>query len=150
MVANSCALTEANSIELDLWEDKMAIKLVVSAKDGRTVQKEISDEKVDAMHGKKLGEKFEGDLIGFDGYEFEITGGSDFCGFPMRKDVEGTLRKKILAVSGIGLKKNNPGVRTRKTVAGNVIYEKTAQINVKITKAGSEDLFPAAEEKKAE
>lgn len=130
---------------------KMVVKIVISdPKSGRTVQKEISDEKIDAMYGKKLGDKFEGDLVGFDGYEFEITGGSDFCGFPMRKDVEGTLRKKILAVSGIGLKKNNPGVRTRKTLAGNVIYEKTAQINVKVLKTGAEDLFPAKEEAKSE
>lgn len=127
------------------------MKLVISdPKSGKTVQKEISDDRIENMFGKKIGDKFEGDIVGFDGYEFQITGGSDNCGFPMRKDVEGPMKKKILAVSGIGLKRKNPGVRTRKTVAGNTIHDKTVQINVKIIKTGSEDFFPAKVEEKTE
>jgi len=115
----------------------------------KCVQKEIKDTNV--FLGKKLGEKIEGDSFGFAGYEFEITGGSDDSGFPMRRDVEGIGRKRILAVSGIGMKKSANGVRQRKTMAGNTVHEKTSQINMKVIKAGKEPLFEEkAEEKPAE
>jgi len=126
------------------------IKLVIGMKDGTCVQKEISEEHSTALFGKKLGEAVKGDALGLAGYEFEITGGSDDCGFPMRWDVPGVARKRIFAVKGIGLKALGKGVRTRKTVAGNTVHQKTAQVNVKVTKEGAEPLkAPAAEEKKA-
>ena len=65
----------------------------------------------------------------------------------MRKDVEGALRKKILAVKGVGLKKKAKGIKQRKRVAGNTIHEQSAQINLKILKYGSK---PLIEEKKEE
>ncbi len=71
-----------------------------------------------------------------------IAGGSDYCGFPMRSDVEGTLRKRILMVSGIGLRKNREGRRVRKAVAGNTIFARTAQLNLKVTKHGAAPLTP--------
>ena len=37
-------------------------------------------------------------LPGIDGYEFLITGGTDYCGFPMRRGILG-IRKKI-TISG--------------------------------------------------
>ena len=43
--------------------------------------------------GKKIGDKFNGDVIGLNGYVLEITGGSDKEGFPMRNDIEGIGRK---------------------------------------------------------
>jgi small subunit ribosomal protein S6e len=132
-------------------EKKMGIRLVISEpKSGKTLQKEIADDMCEVLYGKKIGEKIDGDMIGLSGYEFEIRGGSDFCGFPMRKDVDGTLRKKILAVSGVGIKKKDPGIRTRKTVAGNTVYDKTAQINVKVLKIGSDDFFAEKAEEKSE
>ena len=111
----------------------------------KCVQKEIKDTNV--FLGKKLGEKIEGDNFGFAGYEFEITGGSDDCGFPMRQDADGIGRRRILAVEGIGMKKWGKGVRQRKTVAGNTVHDKTSQINLKVIKSGKEPLF---EEKKEE
>ena len=43
------------------------------------------------------------------------------------------------------------GMRSRKTVAGNTIFEKTAQINLKVTKQGKEPLpMPEPKEAKAE
>ncbi|MBW2969141.1 30S ribosomal protein S6e, partial [Candidatus Woesearchaeota archaeon] len=86
------------------------------------------------------GETIKGELLGLTGYEFEITGGSDHAGFPMRKDIQGTGRKRILSVQGIGLKKRRKGQRQRKTVCGNTIHTKTSQINIKITKEGKTPL----------
>ena len=45
---------------------------------------------------KKIGDTFNGALIGLPGYEFKITGGSDRGGIPMRKDVHGPMKKRIL------------------------------------------------------
>lgn len=112
-------------------------------KSGKTVKKVVSGEQAEFFLKKRIGEKVKGDDFGFAGYEFEITGGSDYCGFPMRKDVRGKQRKRILIVSGIGIrkhKKTRKGRKTRKTVAGNTIYSKTAQINLKILKHGSKSL----------
>jgi small subunit ribosomal protein S6e len=116
-------------------------------KSGKTVQKVVSGDHAQALLKKKIGEKVSGDSIGFPGYEFELTGGSDYCGFPMRRDVRGTARKKVLIVSGVGIRQNVPGRKIRKTVAGNTVYSKTAQINLKVLKQGEK---PLIEEKKEE
>ncbi len=124
-----------------------AFKIVIGTKKGKCLQKELSEDESSNFIGKKIRDTISGDLLGFLGYEFEITGGSDNCGFPMRRDVDGTSRKKIFAVKGIGLKKKGKGVKVRKTVAGNTINEKTSQINLKVLKEGKQ---PLIEEKKEE
>ena len=80
----------------------------------------------------------------------------------MRRDVQGTMRKKILAIQGVGLKRKisitkkgklkHHGSRQRKTIAGNTIGITTAQINLKVTKEGPKKIGPEdkPEEKKAE
>ncbi len=117
-------------------------------KSKKTITKAIVDNATDVFMNKKIGDKVNGDSFDLPGYEFEITGGSDNAGFPMRKDVKGTMRKKILLVSGVGLRSNVKGRKVRKSVAGNTIYAKTAQINLKVLKHGSTPLFEAKEEKK--
>jgi len=128
-------------------------KLVISdPKTGKTTQREIKETDADRFIGLKLKDMIKGESIGLTGYEFEITGGSDDCGFPMRRDLTGTGRKKILIVKGIGLKKTKKGMKKRKMVAGNTIHAKIAQINLKIIKQGKESLFetPKADEIKEE
>jgi small subunit ribosomal protein S6e len=112
-------------------------------KSGKTHKKDLTGDDAKFLSGKKIGEKIKGELIGLTGYEFEITGGSDFCGFPMRKDVRGSQRKKILIVNGVGTRHTRAGMRLRRTVAGNTIYAKTAQINLKILKQGKSPLDAA-------
>jgi small subunit ribosomal protein S6e len=120
-------------------------------KSKKTITKAIADNAQDAFMGKMIGDKIAGDSFDLPGYEFEITGGSDNAGFPMRKDVKGTARKKILIVGGVGLRQNLKGRKVRKSVAGNTVYAKTAQINLKVLKHGKTPLFEEkAEEKKAE
>ena len=123
-------------------------KLVISnPKSGLSAQREAKEDNAKALIGLKIGEKINGDAIGIAGFEFLITGGSDYCGFPMRKDVAGAVRKKILAVSGIGFRQEAKGVRQRKTVCGGTIYERTAQINLKVLKEGKENIFEGAQKK---
>ena len=135
-------------------------KLVISdPKSGKSKQLEVKEDAANSFLNKKIGETIKGDSFDLAGYELKITGGSDNCGFPMRFDVDGTLRKKIYAVGGVGItdKKKLPnakkkgirhikGMRRKKAVAGNTIHEKTAQINLKIVKVGSTPLFEAPKE----
>lgn len=129
-------------------------KLVIGTKGGKCVQKELPEDVSKVFLGKRIGDAVSGDDFGLAGYEFTITGGSDYCGIPMRKDVDGFARRRILAISGVGLKKKANGIRVRKTVCGNTIHPKISQINLKVTKEGKEPLIaPAekpAEEAKAE
>jgi small subunit ribosomal protein S6e len=114
-------------------------KIVINdPKIGKSYQREVKDNEAEYFNGKKIGDKVIGNDFGFEGYEFLITGGSDNSGFPMRKDVDLAGKKKILAVSGVGLKKTRKGMKVRKTVAGNTIYQNTVQINLKIIKYGKE------------
>jgi len=131
-------------------------KVVISdPKTGRSVQREVKEENAKNLVGLKIGDNFKGELIDLTGYEFQITGGSDYCGFPMRQDVPGSARKKILGVKGVGLinkkkargkdvkyMRTMKGMRQRVTVAGNTIFDKTAQVNLKIVKIGKENIFP--------
>jgi len=115
------------------------------------LQKEVDSAEVTSFKRKKIGDKIDGKALGYDGYELEITGGSDNSGFPMRKDVEGIARKRILIVSGVGLrKKTRKGMRKRKTIAGNTISLKTAQINLKVIKYGKAKLEFAKKEAEGE
>jgi small subunit ribosomal protein S6e len=123
-------------------------KLVMGLKDGKSVQRVIKDEQSHALMGKMIRDTIKGEDIGLAGYEFEITGGSDYCGFPMRRDVQGTGRKKILVIRSVGMQDKGKGLRKRKTVAGNTIYPRTAQINLKVLKEGKAKLTEEAAEAK--
>lgn len=117
-------------------------KVVISdPKTGLSVQREVKDPGAKAFLGLKIGDTIKGETIDLQGYEFEITGGSDFCGFPMRKDVLGVGRKKILSYVGTGVRKQEKGMLQRKTVCGNTIHAKIVQVNLKAVKAGSTDIF---------
>ncbi len=121
-------------------------KLVIAdPKSGKCYQKELKDPDSKKLFGHKIGDTIKGELVNLAGYEFEITGGSDYCGFPMRRDVLGVARKRILSTRGIGVKNVEGGDRKRKTVAGNAIYDQTSQVNLKTLKVGKEPLAPVEE-----
>ncbi len=136
----------------------MAIKIVIGTKSGKCFQKELSQEESESLYGKVLGEEFNGELLGFSGVKLSITGGSDASGFPMRKDLPGTNKKKLLLSKGTGFRgklrgKRFGGLRLKKTVAGNTVYEKTNQLNLKVIKGDDiiiKAFAPASEETKSE
>ncbi len=131
----------------------MELKLNIGdPKEKKTLTHVVPAEDAKALFGKKLGDKFKGELVGKVGYEFQITGGSDNAGFPMRNDVVGNARRKLLITKSLGNKQSPKGVRIRKTVAGNTVYDLTSQLNVKVVKHGQEPLFvkAAPAEEKAE
>lgn len=100
------------------------------------------DEKKFHFEGLHLGDSIKGGLIGFPNYEFQITGGSDASGFPMRKDVHGPVKKKIfVSKRGIGFKPIRRGIRRRKMVRGNEVSYDMTLINLKVIKYGEAELF---------
>lgn len=126
------------------------MKFVISNKKGKAKQHEVED--ASAVYGVKIGDKFLGEKIGLEGYEFEVRGGTDDAGFPMRRDVQGDIRRKILITKSLGNRDKIKGRRKRKSVSGNTIGEATAQVNVLVLKVGADDMFaePVAEEAAAE
>ncbi|MFW9948337.1 MAG: S6e family ribosomal protein [Candidatus Odinarchaeota archaeon] len=105
------------------------------------------DEKKFRFEGMKIGDTIKGGLVGFPNYEFKITGGSDSSGFPMRKDVHGPVKKKILVSKrGTGYKPKRKGQKRRKTVRGNEITFDMTLINLSVVKYGEAELFKAIKE----
>lgn len=130
----------------------MVMKIVIGTKEGKCFQKELSSQEAEALLGKTLGEEFNSEVIGITGAKFLITGGSDANGFPMRKDLP-MAGKKLLITKGTGFRgklrgKRFGGLRVKKTVAGNIIHEKTHQLNVKTIKGDDKVVaaFAPAEE----
>ena len=117
----------------------MALKVVIGTKSGKTYQKELSSEEAESLYGRVLGEELKGESLGFSGVTFTITGGSDKDGFPMRSDLPGPTRKKIILTKGTGFRgklrgKRFGGLRYKKTIAGNTVSKDTHQLNLKVTK----------------
>jgi len=126
--------------------EKIVYKLNISGGNegpGKGLSKLIEiDEKKFRFEGMKIGDIIKGGLIGFANYEFEITGGSDSSGFPMRKGVHGPVKKKILVSKrAIGYKPQRKGEKRRKMVRGNEITHDMTLINLKIVKYGEAELF---------
>ncbi len=86
------------------------------------------------LSGFKISDKVPGTYLGLSEFEFQITGGSDNAGFPMRPDIPTANRKSALLSSGPGVRIKKKGVRLRKTVRGNTIGPNIVQVNLKIIK----------------
>ncbi len=115
----------------------MARKVVVSDK-SESHQIEIEDS--NGLNGLVIGDEFDGNIVGLDGYTLKITGGSDKNGFTMKKDVSGTRRIKSLLSGGIGYKPKQAGVKRRKTVRGNTIADDIVQVNTVVVSAGKKPI----------
>lgn len=117
------------------------MKFVVSeAETRKAYQLEVDQGKVVGIFGKKIGDDFNGDLIGLDGYVLKITGGSDKDGFPMHPSVRGPGRKRVLLAGKPGFHPKIKGQRKRKIVRGDTLSDAIAQVNVKVVKKGEKPL----------
>ena len=67
-----------------IYNEKMNLKISKIGLGGIPIQKvEVDDAK--QLNGLKIGEEFDGQIAGLDGYTLKITGGSDKNGFAMKK-----------------------------------------------------------------
>ncbi len=126
---------------------------VIGTKEGKTLQQKIVSPEADVLLKKRIGEIVSGDEIGFAGYEFIITGGSDKSGFPMRKGIQ-QPRKRVLIGKSVGFNgfdrngKKQPGLVKRRTVCGEMVTKIIHQINLKVTKNGATPFtFPEKKKK---
>ena len=113
------------------------MKLVVSdKKTGKSYPIEVADDKKSLFIGKKIGDKFPGDEFGLFGYTLELTGGSDLSGIPMRPDISGSRKAKILLSGGAGFHPTRKGERRKKMVRGSHYTADNAQANAVISTYG--------------
>jgi small subunit ribosomal protein S6e len=115
-------------------------KAVINDINGKSYQVNVEGHHANSLIGKGIGEVVDGIFVGLPGYKLKITGGSDKDGFPMRKDLPGGRRRKVLLAGGVGFKPQTGGQRRRKTVRGNSISPDTSQLNMKITQPGSKTI----------
>ncbi len=119
-------------------------KLVISnPKSGVARQVEISGEEAEKLIGKRIGDEIPANELGLNlteifgeeipsNVKLRITGGTDKDGFPMRPDVHGPRRVRILISRGPGFRPKERGERRKKTVRGNTISPEIVQINMKL------------------
>ncbi len=127
-------------------------KAVISdPKDGKSYQTMATGAHANSLIGKKIGDVVDGIFVGLPGYKLQISGGSDKDGFPMRKDLPGPRRRKILVSESIGFRAKEGGLRRRKNMRGNTISPDTLQINMKVIQHGIKPVSELVkkEEKKA-
>ena len=106
---------------------------------------QLTPQQLTLLIGRKIGDVLSGEPFGLKGVSIKITGGSDRDGFPMRPDVSGSRKVRVLLTGPPGYhprekppskrkkrrnRRNVKGLRKRVTVRGNVIGDAVAQINV--------------------
>ncbi len=120
--------------------------VISDPKDGNTYQKKVDGQHANRLIGKKIGGEVDGIFVGLPGYKLKVTGGSDIDGFPMKNNIPGTGRKKVLAKGGIGLRTHNKGEKKKKTFRGNTISDMINQINLKVIEHGPKKIQDHLEE----
>uniref|UniRef100_A0A7C3MAI2 Small ribosomal subunit protein eS6 n=1 Tax=Archaeoglobus fulgidus TaxID=2234 RepID=A0A7C3MAI2_ARCFL len=128
----------------------MEFRVVISdPKTGRAYQKVVEGANANRLIGKQIGDVISGTVVELPpDYELKITGGTDRDGFPMRPDLPGTARRRLLLSGGIGFKPKEKGLRKRKGVRGRVISKDIIQINTVVVKHGKiplEEIFKQKE-----
>jgi small subunit ribosomal protein S6e len=126
-------------------------KLTISDIKGKSVSKELKDSDANPLLGLQLGNETDATIVGLSG-KLKLTGGSDKSGIPMRNDVHGAARKRVLLSKGVGLQDAETGQRKRKLMRGNTISEEIYQVNCKFdgelpVEAPAEDTTESTEEK---
>ena len=127
-------------------------KLTISDIKGKSISKELKDSDANPLLGLQLGNETDASIVGLSG-KLKLTGGSDKSGVPMRSDVHGSARKKVLLSKGVGLQDAEIGQRKRKLMRGNTVSEEIYQVNCKFdgelpVEAPAEDAAEKTEDKK--
>jgi small subunit ribosomal protein S6e len=110
--------------------------VIADTKHGKTYNATVGGQHANRLLGMKIGDEFDGLFVSLPGYKLKITGGSDKDGFPMRRDLPGQSRKKIVLSGGTGYHPDMDGKRRRKFVRGSTISADIVQINMAVTSFG--------------
>jgi small subunit ribosomal protein S6e len=110
----------------------MPVFIVSNPDTGESQKVEIEDSRMTALLGSRIGEILDGSVANLPGHKIQLTGGTDRDGIPMRPDVHGGVKARIILSGGVGFKPRNPGERRRKVVRGNIVTADTTFLNFKI------------------
>ena len=121
--------------------------VISDPKTGKSYQTVVSGHHANSLIGKKLGDEFDGIFVGLPGYKLVIRGGSDRDGFPMRRDLPGPKRRKVLVSRSAGYRMDERGVRRRRHLRGNTISPDIVQLNLRISAHGSKPIEDALKAK---
>lgn len=110
-------------------------KVIISdPKNGTSKVIELEEARATPLIGRRIGEIIDGTIVDMPAYKLLIRGGSDSDGVPMRPNVHGGGRRKVILSGGAGFNPKRKGERRRKTVRGDIITDEIVQINTKIMK----------------
>lgn len=128
--------------------------IVNDVKTGKSYNVTVSGHHANSLNGKNIGEVVDGIFVGLPGYKLKVTGGSDRTGVPMRSDLPGNKKRRLLLSDGLGFHEIYKGERRRVSIRGSTISPDIIQVNLMITEYGpksiEESFAPAAEETPAE
>jgi len=124
-------------------------KIIISDPEtGTSKTVEIEETRAVPLIGRRMGEIVDGSIVELPGHKLQITGGSDKDGFPMRPNVHGGVRRRVILGGGVGFNPQDKGERQRKTVRGNVITDEIVQVNMKIVEKPKKPKKTKEKEKK--
>ncbi len=106
---------------------------------------EVEEARATPFIGRRIGETMDGAVVDMAGTKIQIMGGSDKDGVPMRPNVHGGVRRRVVLSGGVGFNPTKDGERRRKAVRGNIITDEIVQLNLKLI-----DQPPKPKEAKAE
>jgi small subunit ribosomal protein S6e len=108
-------------------------KVIVSDPEtGTSKVVELEEARAVPFLGRRIGETMDGAVVDLPAHKLLIRGGSDKDGVPMRPNVHGGVRRRVVLSGGVGFNATKGGERKRKAVRGNVITDDIVQINMKI------------------
>jgi small subunit ribosomal protein S6e len=93
---------------------------------------EVEEARAVPFIGRKIGETMDGAVVDMPNTKIQIMGGSDKDGVPMRPNVHGGVRRKVVLSGGVGFNATRKGGRKRKAVRGNIVTDEIVQLNMKL------------------
>jgi len=110
----------------------MPVLNIADPETGTNEKVELENARMAPLVGRRIGEVIEGTVADLAGYRLQLTGGTDKDGIPMRPDVHGGVKARIVLSGGVGYKPKNKGGRKRVVVRGNTVTTETTFLNFKI------------------
>ncbi len=114
--------------------------IVNDVKTGKSYNIAVTGHHANSLIGVSIGEVVDGVFVGLPEYKLKITGGSDKNGTPMRGDLPGNKRIKLLLADSLGFHEKYPGERKRVAIRGKTISDAIVQVNMKVVEYGSKSI----------
>ncbi len=110
----------------------MPVLIISDPETGKSQKVELEDNRMGPLVGRRIGEVIDGTVADLAGHKIQLTGGTDKDGIPMRPDVHGSAKSRIILSGGVGYRPKRKGERKRVVVRGNTVSIETTFLNFKI------------------